>query len=243
MRYNIFMPMASMPALSRMVFPVKVTILNEAGVMIEDNINSVHYNKPRDAVAIKFHEPDPLDLEIQRIQSIIGREGISLRNESVKRILELSGWTKSGERPANVAGIPSGIKAKLNDIDIAAVEKWLRGEGSRRIAGDVGRKIDNMLLAVHPQKPGAANNNRVVVTPYGHSIGYTKAREIWSDLARVPNINQRWRNISSGEFISNNDVVHAGRAIDYNANTKMVTIGCQNIPAFALADLARREGW
>ncbi len=240
MRYETFMAMAAMPSLAHIPFPVKAQVLLTNGEFADVKIDSIHWNKPRDAVAIKFLKPDPIDAEVYRVQTILTREGISIRNVSLKRILELTGLQPDTTDGA-IARIPKAITNRLSSGQMDDLKAWLAGGGQRRIVGDLHAIVGNNVLAVHKAFKGANNTGRVVVTPAGHSIAYTTAKEIWRDIQN--NIQSTWTSVSTGEYFRPTEIQHSPRRIVYNRSQQSITIGCQTIPYSAFADLARREGW
>lgn len=99
--------------------------------------------------------------------------------------------------------------------------------------------IGNSILTVKPVCGG-----RVVVLPTGHTIAYTYARALFSILSgKDPydyHVNQR--NLDAREYTGRkrwSDV----RRMKWSMTNGTLVVGCQRIPARAIEQLARREGW
>lgn len=233
--YNIFYPVGT----GQYTYPkppYNATILKASGEMQSITVNSrsdelvIRYNG---AVAIKFEEPDYHLLKAREIiadlktstsyTNIIARVLKYLESKEPKVDRQPYDWLETKLDSLGKTGTArKNIFNWYNNPDAFLTTPYL---------------LHNEILTVKNVCGG-----RVVVSPNGHTLSYTKAKRIWVAMNN-PDYPLEHSKHTVGEFQHSRQTIRHTTKYRIEVHNHAVTIGCQTIPRSAIADLAAREGW
>ena len=231
-------------------FPANLTFIHSDG-----NFERVTFRGPEDRVSFKEM---PVAVKVE--QASIGErvmnafaaspEGRSIYGPQIDGIAKFAQWAeKEGYLvPLDEEEDPDFISKKVREIRHATakslptnleqdVRNWFTNpEKYPEVPVDIG----NRILTVKP----LGNGCRVVCLPTGHTIAYTYARALFRILCGEEpydyHVNQS--SVKVREYYGNNQWSSV-RWRNWSMKNGTLRLGCQRIPASAIRDLARREGW
>lgn len=244
-KYDIFQPWGSISYAPE--YPCTVTVLETNGSFQSFEIaylrQAMEFSP--NIVALKFHKPDPIIARAQVIAKAIQMDSANTREVIRKTLAYLRD--------------ESSEKVNVNLLDHGGRTEWLSEQldllGIYNTTDRKGIKNWFHSPADYPTTPYLKNNEiltsksvcggRVVVLPSGHTISFTKARQIWNEMRGKDICNTYGYNINGCKI---NVGEYSGGRITYSNHRCVITqtdvsIGCQKVSRKAIEAFAKLEGW
>lgn len=217
------------------IYPYTITMLMEDGSFQERKINSRYDLDLRQAISVKVHKPDPVAFLMQTVKQETGVSDATLTE--VFRSLQRH---KALVLPETKVDTKDWLDQKLDELKIRynnqreAIRNWFNDPEKYP---EVNFDINNRIITVKPVAGG-----RVIVLPTGHTIAYSKAKNIYAEMMGRDSYGGGYngRRVQVGEYFRG---MVSYRKYCLTINSKGVTVGCQTVPRQAILDLAEREGW
>lgn len=220
-----------------LVYPYKIHYITPQGDTKTKTILQ-YSDLPSSYVAVKIDQPNHLENALAVIQktlpSILRQYPFSTK--LIIEALDSEGLLVKVDRQPQT----NWLDQKMDSLGIidhdarSAVEKWFKDPSKPIRHFYLATELRNGILAVEDMRYG-----RRVVTPQGHSLAYSKAKQIWDSI-------RGYYNDYLGDKIEAGEMTNHGRnfsRFSYRKYNSGVVIGCQKIPMSAIKDLAERENW
>lgn len=216
------------------IYPFDITTLEEDGSLKTRKIRSRYELDLRSAVSVKIHKPDPVAFLMQTVRQETGVSEATLTE--VFRSLEKH---KALVLPDAKVETKDWLDQKMNSLKIRYdnqrknLRNWFENPDQ---FPEVNFDFKNAILTVKEVVGG-----RVVVTPTGHTIAYSKAKDIYKEMQAGGSYSSyNGQRVSVGEYVGSR-IIH--RKYRLTINSTGVSVGCQTVPREAIIELAQREGW